>query len=56
MEVKQIISIYKSHKDGGFGDELPKLNSMLNELEINCKIIEEVCDDGLTLNIIKTEL
>ena len=56
MIVRQIISIYKGHKEGGFGEEIVELNKKLNELEINCSLIEEVCDDGLTLSIIKTEL
>lgn len=48
-EMRQSVEIYRSY-DGNFEDkEMNELNKMLEKLGINCKVTEEVEDDGTTM-------
>jgi len=56
IEKKNTVSLYTNHKDCPDTDDINELNKAFNEMEINCKVLLDVGDDGYTLVFQKEDI
>lgn len=56
VEVEQIITIYRSHKNSYSEEEIKELNEKFRELEINCEVMVKEDDDAEYLMFKKIDL